>query len=105
MANVKIKRHDTAVEFTDSLEANGSPVDLTNSTVTFIMKGRRTFTAPATVTSASGGTVSYKPTGGFPTDPGSYQQEWQVTFPNLTTLTFPSVGYNSITIIEDLNNN
>jgi hypothetical protein len=103
MASVRIKQHDTAVQFTDTLEIDGSPVDLTNCTVRFLMKGRTAFSGFASVTSAAGGTVSYKPTSGFPTRPGSYQQEWEVTFPDLTKLTFPSIGYNAVTIIADLN--
>lgn len=57
----------------------------------------------ATIVSAAAGTVTYTAGVGFLTAIGDYSQEWQVTFPDASVLTFPSNGYNKIIILDDLN--
>ena len=103
---MNIKSQDTAITFSDTLRVDGTPVDLTGATVLFLMTTTERgslFSAAATVVSAAEGTVNYQPGGGFPTLPGAYLQEWEVTFTNGRRLTFPSAGYNQITIVADLN--
>ena len=100
-----IKANDTAVTFSDTLSIDGTAADITGSTVTFIMDSdddAPAFSAAATIVDPIAGTVSYTPTAGFPTAPGTYKQEWQVTFPSGKILTFPSETYNKVKIIADL---
>lgn len=107
MTTLKIKSGDTSLEFTDTLMVDGVADDLTGSTVLFLMKKYRSpgtaYSFAATIVTAASGTVSYVPGVGFPTDVGSYKQEWQVTYSNGKILTFPTDGYNTIEIVEDLN--
>lgn len=107
MTTVRIKSGDTALEFTDTLTVDGVADDLTGSTVLFLMKRIRSpgtaYSLSASLVTAASGTVSYVPGVGFPTDVGSYKQEWQVTYSNGKILTFPNDDYNVIEIVEDLN--
>lgn len=104
MSAVTIKRHDTAILFTDTLVKNGAPLNLTNCSVKFLLKKKSTvFSATATVVNALTGQVSYGPNVNLPDALGTYNQEWEVTFNDATVLTFPSSTYNTVTILEDLN--
>jgi hypothetical protein len=106
MSKTSIKSGDTAIEFTATLTRNNVPVNLTSSSVKFLLRNRATgtaFSATATIVVAAAGTVSYEPGVGFPTTAGNYSQEWEVTFPDTTVLTFPSAGYNTLVIEDDLN--
>lgn len=101
---MKIKAFDTAVTFTDTLMLGGSAVNLDGAAVLFILERNGTvFSAPATIVTPASGAVSYQPSAGFPTAAGDYRQEWEVTFPDSTKLTFPGDAYNKVTIIADLN--
>lgn len=101
---MKIKSQDTAVTFTDTLTLDGAAVNLTGATVLFLIANESlAFSGAATVVNAASGTVRYLPGAGFPTTPGLYQQEWEVTFADASKLTFPSDRYNKVTILEDLN--
>ena len=103
---MKIKAYDTAITFTDTLTVNGVASDLTDAAVLFILKASdgTVFSDAASLASdPTTGGVSYQPGTGFPTAAGSYKQEWEVTYLDTTKLTFPSDGYNKVTIIEDLN--
>jgi len=103
---MKIKSFDTAIVFSDTLTIDGVAADLSSTTVLFILKAAddTVFSAAATVDAdPTTGAVTYVPSAGFPTTAGSYKQEWEVTFLDTTKLTFPSDGYNKVTIIEDLN--
>jgi hypothetical protein len=105
MTTVKIKSGDTAIEFTSTLQTNGTAVNLTGATVVMLLKlGDAAGTShSATIVSAAAGTVKCVPGGSFPTTAGRYLQEWQVTFSDTTILTFPSDGYNFVVILDDLN--
>tara|TARA_R110000868_G_C10831439_1_gene759407 strand:- start:330 stop:668 length:339 start_codon:yes stop_codon:yes gene_type:complete len=112
MSTVKIKADDTAIEFTnpagEPLEIDGVTVNLTGASIKFLL---RMLDAPYTQYSltaaidgtATDGNVTYTLGTGFPTTPGQYRQEWQVTFADSTILTFPSSGYNVLEIVNDLN--
>jgi hypothetical protein len=103
--NVSIKRNDTGVSFTDTLTVNGAAVDLTGATVLFLMRlrdGKTVFSQTATIVDAGAGQVAYGP-GALPTTPGLYEQEWQVTLAGGNILTFPSDGYNTVDVLDDLN--
>lgn len=110
MADFSIKRNDRvpsiAATLTDSL---GAPVDITSSTVKFIMSaapggGTPTLNVAATIVSAPAGAVRYDWAVGNTATAGDFVAEWEVTFASGKKQTFPSVGYNSITIVADLDN-
>lgn len=104
MNTVIIKSGDTAIEFRDTLTVDGVPYNLTDCTVKFLMAfGSRTFSAAATVVSPAAGTVKYPVGTGFPTEPGAYQQEWEVTTAANRVLSFPGDTFNIVSIIDDLN--
>lgn len=100
---VKVKRGDTAVTFTDILVLDGAGVSLTGATVLFRMSnGTTTVSGTATITSPDGGGVSYTVGASDLAVAGNYQQEWEVTFPLGTKLTFPSDGYNVVKVLADV---
>lgn len=102
---VKMKSGDTSMAFTSTLLVDGVAVNLTGCSVLFLLKslqGSETSLA-AVVISAVAGTVKYTIGNGFPTVTGKYRQEWQVTFPDNSVLTFPNGTYNEVEILADLN--
>lgn len=105
MTTVTIKSGDTAIEFTSTLViVSDDEWSLTNTDVRFLLKkGNIAYSFDATVVDANARTVKYIPGAGFPKQPGKYIQEWEVTFSNDTTLTFPCEGANYVIIENDLN--
>jgi hypothetical protein len=108
VADFSIKRNDRvpsiAATLTDSL---GAPVDLTSSSVKFIMSaapggGTPVLNVAATIVSGPAGTVRYDWAVGNTATSGDFVAEWEVTFASSKKQTFPSVGYNTITISPDL---
>jgi hypothetical protein len=54
------------------------------------------------VVNASAGAVEYQPVAEDVATAGVFDQEWEVVFGSSAPLTFPTQGYNTITILEDL---
>lgn len=102
-----IKQGDTAAAVRARLTDRDGPVTLQpGATVRFHMRqvhGTKTVTGTA-ITDPNTGEILYRwRADGTDTDtPGVYEQEWEVTFPDTTVATFPSDGWNSIVILEDL---
>ena len=108
MTTVKIKANDTGQIFDGTLTIEGTAVNLSGATVLMLLKlvesPYTAYSLSASVVSAAAGTVRCLATvSGFPTTPGTYKQEWEVTFSDTTKLTFPSNGYNFIQMLDDLN--
>lgn len=109
MNTVTIKSSDKAMSFETTLIVDGAVApNLGDATgINFLMKKVESpFTAysfTATLDNAATGAASVEIPTGFPTAPGTYKQEWEVIFPTSKPLTFPSDGYNTIIIIDDLN--
>ena len=109
MSAVTIKRHDTKVRFTDTPTIDGAPLDptsLVGATVKFILKSSSTLITAAAVIDTSGANpiFYYDPVAGDVAVSGSYQQEWEVTYASGKKLTFPNGAYNTVTIMDDLDN-
>jgi hypothetical protein len=105
MSTQRIKRHDTGQLFTSTLTLDGDPFDLTNCTVSFIMKtddGVTQVKQTATVTDAGAGEVEYQPLAADVDTSGRYNVEWEVILPGGKILTFPNDGYNRLIILDDL---
>lgn len=79
---------DTAPDITSQLthESDGTPVNLTNSTVRFQMRRpddrRFTVNALATIVDAGQGRVGYAWAANDLATPGDYAIQWEVTFQN-----------------------
>jgi len=110
MADVSIKRHDDKVEFADTLKVNGVPVDLTDCTVSFLLKKTGLAIKQAAVIvypteqadPDKRGKVKYHVTPDDVAVKGKYRQEWEVVFTDDEILTFPNDDYNNVEILEDL---
>jgi hypothetical protein len=101
--DIAIKRHDTKGKFTDVLKLDGSPVDLTDASVKFLMKKTGlAISQVATIVSPTAGSVEYQPTADDVAAKGDFNQEWEVTFVDGSILTFPNDGYNTVKIWDDL---
>ncbi len=106
MADFQIKRNDLEPSIYGTLyNADGTLVNLTGKTVTFVMRNRggasAKVNAAATIVSASGGEVRYDWTGTDTDTSGSYLAEWQTTSSGRSQ-TYPNAGYITIDIIDDL---
>lgn len=102
-----IKQDDTTPSLRADLKnGSGDSVDLLDATVRFHMREigstNIVIDADATVISEAGGTVQYDWVAGDTADVGSYQAEFEVTYPNSTVETFPNDGYIRVEIISDI---
>lgn len=107
------KQNDTLPEYTATLVKKShdgivTPIDLSGSSVKFLMKSITK--APQTVidnaaelVEASAGKVKYVWESGDLQTHGSYSVEWEITFGDGKILTVPSVGYDKIVVLSDLN--
>lgn len=101
-----IKQNDTVPSIRATLQnGNGDPVDLINASVRFHMRAIGANTAvdaAAVVVSAAAGIVQYNWTATDTDIIGSYQAEFEVTYPDSTVETFPNDGYIRVEIIDDI---
>ena len=103
----QIKQNDTTPSLRASLlNGNGDAVDLINTTVKFHMRPIGSSTpsidAVASVISEPLGVVQYDWLAGDTSDIGSYQAEFEVTYPAGGIETFPNDGYIRIEVIDDI---
>lgn len=103
-----VKRDDLLPEPQVTLyDALGAVVDLTTATsVKFLMRlastGAVKVNAAATVVTAGSGVVKYTWAGTDTDTAGSYQAEWEVTWPGGKTQTFPTKGFDTVVVYEDV---
>lgn len=106
MASFTMVRNDTAPPITATLtDSAGTAIDLSGATVRFHMvdsAGAVKVDAACTVTSATGGVVSYSWAAADTDTSGSYKAEWEVTFSDGTIRTFPSPSKTMVRIVGDL---
>lgn len=114
MADFEIKENDLLPSITYQLQDAAGNIDLTGSSVKFIMSAQLGVTnkvdAAATIVTPASGIVRYDWTGtdtdtpNDPDDPNdAYFAEWEITFPSTKKLTVPNDGYITVRIIPDLN--
>jgi Rib/alpha/Esp surface antigen-like repeat protein len=107
MSRLFIKQNDTnpAMEFTLQ-DSDGQAVDLSGATARFLMRARGGTTvktdAAASITNAASGVVQYTPVAADTDTAGQYEAEIEVTYSDSTKETFPSRGYISIVIQDDI---
>lgn len=107
-----VKRGDVGVTFTDQLQAKNAagtlvPFDLTGGTLLFLMRdvknsGTINVSGAGTIAAGTIGICSYLSASGDLAARADCRQEWEWT-KGSQVLTFPSPGYNTIRIGEDLN--
>lgn len=104
-ASMWIRRNDRrpSIESTISYN-NGAPVDLTGSTVKFVMRPQGSaapkVNAAAVIVNAVAGLVRYDWALGDTNTSGLFLAEWHVTYADTTTLTAPNNSSIGITITE-----
>lgn len=107
---VELKQYDTARPLVDTLMLGGLPIDLTGSTIVFVMRPKTPennapatrYTGVAIVGPAINGQVSLAPTAPLVAIPGVFESEWEITFPTTKILTVPTHGYNLLKINPEL---
>jgi hypothetical protein len=100
-----VKKNDSHDVITYQLENDdNSTVDLTGASVNFVMgkKNKLITNAPAVITSATSGIVSYQLAPSDTLIAGTFLAEFVVTFPNGTQKTFPSNGYITVDVEQNL---
>ena len=107
MTDFWIKQNDTAPSLQAILkDGDGNAVDLTGATVEFHMSSvdrtTKTVSQSANIVDAVAGKVQYDWQAGDTDTPGTFLAEWQVTYSNGTTETFPANGFFEITIGSEL---
>ena len=103
----KIKENDTTPSLrAELLNGSGNAVDLIGTTVRFHMRTMGSSTADidavASVISEPLGIVQYDWADGDTSDVGSYQAEFEVTYPDGNIETFPNANYIGVEIIDDI---
>lgn len=88
-------------------DSDGNPVDLTSATAAkFIMKaaasGTAKVNATATITSPTAGLVRYDWAASDTDTSGTYNAEFEITFPTSLPMTFPNSEYIVINVVSDL---
>lgn len=94
--------------FVDQLLKDGVAIPLTGATILFLLKLTTdpftTYSFSASITNAGEGRVEYVIVyPGFPTLAGTYDQEWEITFPGQAPITVPNQRYHTLIILPDLN--
>ena len=109
MADYTIKQGDAAsIAWTDTLTySDGSSPNLAGATVKFVMRALTannvTTNLTATITNNTApATVSYTPTAADTTNAGMFAANWVVTFASGLVEQFPTVGYLTVEIQENL---
>jgi Rib/alpha/Esp surface antigen-like repeat protein len=102
-----IKQNDTVPSLRAALEnGSGTAVDLTGATCQFHMRplGSTTITvdAVAQIVNEATGIVQYNWIAADTDTIGSYQAEFEVTYPDGTIETFPNNGYIRVEITDDI---
>jgi hypothetical protein len=102
-----IKQNDTTPSLRAALKnGDGDAVDLTNATCRFHMReiGKTAITvdSAAQIVTEATGIVQYNWVAADTDTVGSYQGEFEVTYPDSTIETFPNNGYIRIEITDDI---
>ncbi len=107
MPDFVIKRNDELPAIRATLSSGGVPVNLSTATqVRFIMApkngGPVKVNAPAVVVEPAQGLIRYDWVSADTDTPGSYQAEWEVTWADGKSQTYPTTSYHTIDVLADL---
>jgi hypothetical protein len=104
---MKPRKQGDTYPITATLMTGTVPRDLTGSTVTIYTRDAGTKVikvngASVTITSVSGGTISYTPTGADVDTPGVYDLEFRERTSGGQTIDYPSHGFERLVIEENI---
>jgi hypothetical protein len=106
-----IKRHDTAVQPRSQFkDENNAVIDLTGATVRYTLRNTDTLAlkinrAAAVIESpATGGIAHYQFVAGDVDTSGTYEEEWEVTYPSTAKESFPVDAPQFVIIKDDVDN-
>lgn len=104
MPDRTFKAHDLFPPLEATLSDENGPIDLSTATsVKLLMKsGSTNVTGRCTVVDAANGRVRYDWIRGDTDTIGTYQVEFEITWPTALPETVPNTGYNEIVIEQDL---
>lgn len=105
MPDFYLKRNGTKEAIQATLSDQAGAVDLTGATVRFHMKNRAgtvVVDAPAEVVTPAGGVVRYQWQAEDTAAAGDFYAEWEVTFADEKTQTFPNEHNVAIRIVADV---
>jgi len=106
MSNFYMKQNDTQPRMLATLQdGDGAAINLTGASVRFHMRtlgGSTVVDAAATIITAASGLVRYDWVAADTDTVGSYQAEFEVTYPDTTVETFPNSGYIRVEITDDI---
>jgi hypothetical protein len=105
MAKHSIKRNDVKRVVADQVLLDGVPLNLSGSTVKFIMRNKDTgavLSKDAVITDAANGKVQYEFAMGETATAGEYQVEWELSMMAGKMLTVPDNTWHDLVIVEDL---
>jgi len=102
-----LKKNDTSPAMLATLQgANGVAINLTGASVRFYMRpvggGQATVNEAAVIMAAESGLVRYDWVNGSTGTVGSFQSEFELTYPDGAVETFPNNGYIRVEIIDDI---
>jgi hypothetical protein len=101
---ITLKRNDTKVNLKATLSNESGPVDLTGCSVCFLMSKRNTIKVnkESLIQEGTNGLVWVVFEQEDTNETGTFQAEFEVTFPDERKETFPNSGYILINIQSDL---
>lgn len=101
---ITLKRNDTKVNLKATLSNESGPVDLTDCQVRFVMSTRKVIKVDkqALIQDGANGLVWVVFESEDTNEAGTFQAEFEVTFPDERKETFPNAGYILINIQSDL---
>ena len=106
MSTFYMKQSDTQPRMLATLQdGDGAAINLTGASVRFHMRtlgGSTVVDAAATIITAASGLVRYDWVAADTDTVGSYQAEFEVTYPDTTVETFPNSGYIRVEITDDI---
>jgi hypothetical protein len=108
VADLTIKQHDLFPALSVTLSDANGPVDLTAATAVKVIMHSGVTTVTGTMTKAPNqtttgkGQATYQWVSPDTSVVGTYDTEFEVTWPTALPETFPNDGYKSITIVADL---
>lgn len=105
MADFTIKQNDTWPPLDAVLSDSNGPLNLTGCSVKILAKnatGTASWSATCEITGPVTGNVRHNWRASDTASKQTFNVEWEITWPNLTTSTVPNKGYKTVEVVADL---